>query len=140
MNAERFQSLADAWGGAIARWPAAEQDAAFAFLASDAAVADAVLAQARALDAMLDEAAPAMVSAVLRDRIIAAAPSERPAPGRLWRWLTGAGVGAGLAVATAAGIVAGVNVVAYAPPQSEDEALLANLYDNGLAEDAGDAS
>lgn len=138
MNAERFEELAAAWGGVIARWPAAEQDAAFAFLAAEPETADGILAEARALDAALDGHAVPAVPAALRDRVIAAAP--KPVAGRsMWRWLAGAGVGAGLAAATAAGVVAGVQLAASQAPPSEDERLLATLYD-GAAIDEGDAS
>ena len=118
MNAERFASLAEAWGGAIARWPAAEQDSAFTFLATTPERADAILAEAREIDALLDCAARS----------------------RAWRWLTGAGVGAGLVAATAAGLVAGVNLSLSAATPSEDEALLATLFDTGLGDELGGAS
>lgn len=140
MNAERFQTLAEAYGGAIARWPEDARDGAFAFLAAEPARADAILAEARETDTLLDADAPLSPSMALRDRVLAAAPRERPARSKLWRWLTGAGVGAGLAAATAAGLVAGVNLSMASAPQTEDEALLASIYDNGLAEDAGEVS
>lgn len=140
MNAERFQTLAEAYGGAIARWPTDVQDAAFAFLAQAPEEADALLADARETDTLLDEAERLSPSVALRDRILAAAPKERAARSRAWRWLTGAGVGAGLAAATAAGLVAGVNLSLASAPQSEDEAMLATIYDNGLGEDIGGAS
>lgn len=141
MNAERFQTLAEAYGGAIARWPADVQDAAFAFLADQPDEADALLAEARETDALLDAAARLSPSPALRDRVLAVAPRERAARGRVWRWLTGAGVGAGLAAATAAGLVAGVNLSMASAPQTEDEALLAAIYDNGLADEpTGDIS
>lgn len=136
MNAERFQTLADAYGGAITRWPAGEQDAAFAFLAAEPERADAVLAEARATDDLLDAAPRPAPSAALRAAVLARAPRERRS--RAWRWLTGAGVGAGLVAAAVAGVAAGVNLSAGAGPQAEDEALLAGLYDSGLADDAGE--
>lgn len=141
MNAERFQTLAEAYGGAIARWPTETQDAAFAFLADRPEQADAILAEARDTDALLDAAPRLSPSMALRDRVLAAAPRERAARGPVWRWLTGASVGAGLAAATAAGLVAGVNLSMASAPQTEDEALLAAIYDNGVAEDvAGEIS
>lgn len=53
MNAERFRDLAEAWGGDLDRWPAAERDQARAFLAVSPDAAQA-LAEARGLDAALD--------------------------------------------------------------------------------------
>lgn len=137
MTFERFQSLAEAWGGAIARWPAEVQDAAYAFMAASPEQADAVLAEARATDALMDAAPALSTSIALRDRVIAAAPAARARRSRLWRWMTGAGVGAGLAAATAAGVMAGVSLSLAQAPLGEDEALLTTLYDTGLGEELG---
>lgn len=140
MTFERFQSLAEAWGGAIARWPAEVQDAAYAFMAASPEQADAVLAEARATDALMDAAPALSASIALRDRVIAAAPAApaaRARRSRLWRWMTGAGVGAGLAAATAAGVMAGVSLSLAQAPLGEDEALLTTLYDTGLGEELG---
>jgi hypothetical protein len=139
MNAERFEQLAEAWGGAITRWPATEQDAAFAFMAASPEAADAILARARTLDEAMDAAFAPAVSHALRARVIAAAPAAKAPRASLWRWMAGAGVGAGLAAATAAGLIAGVNLSLSDAPPSEDEQLLASIYDNGIG-DEGDAS
>ncbi|MDP2260707.1 MAG: hypothetical protein Q8J89_13430 [Caulobacter sp.] len=140
MTFERFQLLAEAWGGAIARWPAETQDAAYAFMAAAPERADAVLAEARATDALLDAAVSPAPSAALRDHVIARAPAARPERARLWRWMTGAGVGAALTAATAAGVMAGVNLSLARAPVGEDDALLTALYDTGLADDFGGSS
>lgn len=140
MNAERFAELAEAWGGAIARWPAAEQDGAFAFLADQPEAAGEALARARLLDEALDAIPAASVTHALRDAVLASAPKTRAARPRLWRWATGAGVGAGLAAAAAAGLIAGVNLSLASAPPSEDESLLASIYDNGIADEAGEVS
>jgi hypothetical protein len=137
MTFERFQLLADAWGGVIARWPAETQDDAYAFMAAAPGQADAVLAEARAMDALMDEAPALAPSIALRDSIIAAAPAARPQRSRLWRWISGAGVGVGLAAATAAGVMAGVSLSPIQAPAGDDDDLLANLYDTGLGEDLG---
>jgi hypothetical protein len=140
MTFERFQWLAEAWGGAIARWPADTQDAAYAFMAASPDQADAVLAEARRTDALMDQAAPLAPSMALRDRILAAAPTAPRERGALWRWMTGASVGAGLAAATAAGVMAGVSLSLAQAPVGEDEALLTSLYDSGLGDDLGGVS
>lgn len=140
MTFERFQLLAEAYGGAIARWPADVQDGAYAFLAAAPDQADAVLAEARACDALMDHAVSLAPSAALRDRVIALAPAARPQRARIWRWMTGAGVGVGLAAATAAGVMAGVNLSLSRAPVGEDEALLTTLYDTGLGDDLGGSS
>ncbi len=140
MTFERFQYLAEAWGGAVARWPAETQDAAYAFMAASPDQADAVLAEARALDDLLVDTGALSPSMALRDRIIAAAPAARTERARLWRWMTGAGVGAGLAAATLAGVMAGVSLSLTHGPVGEDEALLTTLYDTGLGDDLGGSS
>jgi hypothetical protein len=54
--------------------------------------------------------------------------------------MTGAGVGAALTAATAAGVMAGVNLSLGQAPVGEDESLLTALYDTGLADDLGGSS
>lgn len=128
MDAQRFEILAEAHGGLISRWPAAEQDAAYAWLAEAPEAAQAVLAEALALDEALDVLRPPSPSTALRDAILAAAP----APTRRWtlaRWLTGAGIGAALAAASAAGVVVGVQV-AEGPAVSSDATLAASAEDD----------
>lgn len=138
MTLERFQSLAEAFGGSIARWPAAEQDAAYALLATDPDAGGDVLAAARDLDEHLDAAGRFSPSQALRHSIIEAAPRARAPRPAFQRWLTGAGVGVGLAAATAAGLVIGVGVsLAHA---GEDALLLAAIYSSGLVGDGGDVS
>ncbi|MES2340924.1 MAG: hypothetical protein V4597_04555 [Pseudomonadota bacterium] len=107
MTRERFLQLADAHGGAVARWPAEVREAAAALMAAEPDFARQALEQADRLDAILDAWAPLSLSHDLREAVVAAAP--RPRRGRgLRAWLLGAGVGAGLAGACAAGLVVGV--------------------------------
>ena len=54
MTRDRFQALAETYGGAVVRWPAAERDAALALAAAEPDFARAVLARAESLDAILD--------------------------------------------------------------------------------------
>ncbi|NBB17288.1 hypothetical protein GVN21_18145 [Caulobacter sp. SLTY] len=123
MDAQRFETLAEAHGGLITRWPAAEQDAAYAWLAEAPEAAQAVLSQALALDEALDVLRPPSPSTALRDAVLAAAPAPAR-PRTLARWLTGAGIGAALAAASAAGVVVGVQV-AQAPTEASSEAAVA---------------
>ena len=53
MTHERFEILAHAYGGDIARWPAAERDAAALLMAAEPEFARIVLADAGELDAAL---------------------------------------------------------------------------------------
>jgi hypothetical protein len=139
MNLDRFQSLADAFGGSITRWPADVQDAAFAFTAAAPDAAARALALARELDDDLDEAERLSPSSALRQRVIDAAPrARRLLRTPFQRWAAGAGVGAGLAAATAAGLIAGVNLSAVSA--GGDGALLIAAYSAGLLDDEGDAS
>ncbi len=138
MNQDRFQTLADAFGGSISRWPIDLRDEAFAFMASSPDEAAMALASALELDEDLDAIERPSPSHALRQAIINAAPRPRPARGPIQRWLAGAGVGIGLATAAMAGIVIGVNLSAASA--GEDAVLLAAVYSSGLLDDAGDAS
>lgn len=138
MNLDRFQTLADAFGGSISRWPTDVQDDAYAFTAASPDEAALALADARALDEDLDAAERLSPSHALRLDIINAAPAARAARTPFQRWLTGAGVGIGLATAACAGIVIGVDLSAASA--GEDAMLLAAVYSAGLLGDGGDAS
>ncbi|MFD1191920.1 hypothetical protein ACFQ27_15115, partial [Phenylobacterium conjunctum] len=54
MTPERFEELAEAYGGETARWPQAEREAAAALMAGRPDFAQAALAWADALDEVLD--------------------------------------------------------------------------------------
>ncbi|HEY1073742.1 hypothetical protein, partial [Brevundimonas sp.] len=113
MTYERFETLADAYGGDLRRWPETEREAARALLDSDPRAA-ALLAEADGLDALLDAAPRAVVSADLRDRVIASAATAGLKPrgrfhiGRLLWWS-----GAGWAAAACAGVVFGVGLTTH---------------------------
>lgn len=103
MNAERFETLADAYGGDIARWPQAEQAAGLAWREAHPE-SHALLAEAGDLDALLGAAPAFKPDLILRQRIVASFP-QRPALARPRAWLSGAA----LAAACAAGVMIGVN-------------------------------
>ncbi|WP_420136480.1 hypothetical protein [Sphingomonas sp.] len=103
----RFQELADAYGGVIARWPEEVRDDAMA-LARDARGA-AILEQAASLDAALDSWTVAPPSPSLQPAFATAA---RPAIAtRIRLWWSAIGFAAALA-----GAVAGTSAVAMAVP------------------------
>jgi hypothetical protein len=137
MTPERFETLAEAWGGDVARWPHAEREAAAALMAEEPAWAERVLAGAGELDAALSALPPPRGAADLADRIAAGAPKVRP---RWQGWLVPTGMGAGLAAACAAGVVMGAQLGAPAMAPAEPDALVAvsdedfSLY---LDEEAG---
>lgn len=136
MNRERFEQLAQAYGGAIARWPASERDGAALLMAAEPDFARAVLAEADRLDAALDAFALTPASRALREAIVAAAPQARPR--RLGiGWLLPAGLGAGLAAVLAAGIMVGAQL-SEASGGAGDAAASASLADldiSGLSEE-----
>lgn len=76
MTLEKFQTLADAYGATLDRWPIQHRPAALQFLASDPA-AHAIITEARALDRLLDLQPPLRdgVTEALADRIVTAATS-----------------------------------------------------------------
>ncbi len=137
MDIKRFEELAEAYGGDIARWPTAEQTGGRAYLAADPDAARAALARAADLDEALDAWRVPHPSMALRDTVLAAAPRARPAraagsPMGLWLWLSGAG----FAAAAVAGVIVGIaasdaafydmradTVLSAAPPAEADQGL-----------------
>ncbi|MEW5685128.1 MAG: hypothetical protein AB1942_09430 [Pseudomonadota bacterium] len=107
MTPERFATLAEAYGGDVARWPQGEREAAAALMSAEPAWAQSVLSAAAELDLALDAFAAPRAAGDLAQRIAAGAPKPRAR----WRlWLAPAGMGAGLAAACAAGLVLGVQL------------------------------
>ena len=114
MTPERFRHITEAYGASPDRWPQGERDAALALVNAGDGEALAALADARALDGLLDAHAVAPPSKELMRRIVESAPT-RPARA-FWRrpriWFSGVGfVGAG-----AAGIAAGALLVSLLAP------------------------
>ncbi|MDP3853370.1 hypothetical protein [Phenylobacterium sp.] len=138
MTPQRFESLADAHGGDVARWPAAEREAAAALMIAQPDVARKALARAAALDAALDAWPPMAVTHHLRERVIAAAPAAR-SRGRLAAWFWGAGLGAGLAAASAAGLAVGVTLYDVSQPDETVSAAFAG-YDDLSADVTGEGA
>lgn len=100
MTLARFQELADAYGGVIARWPEGYRDAAMS-MASQNAARD-ILENATALDCALDTWRVPSPSALLQGQVIATAPA--PVDGFMTRarlWWSGVGIAVALAGATA---------------------------------------
>ncbi len=102
MNPTRFQTLAEAFGGDIARWPEPEQPAARLFARSEPETAAALLAEAASLDALLARSPNPSPSPRLRASVIASAPRPRNRAA-VRRW-----AGASLAAASVAGVLAGL--------------------------------
>jgi|SRR6185436_3560931 len=131
MNSQRFETLAEAFGGDVAAWPDAEREAAAAFMAADPARAEAILASAAALDEALAAWSPLRAASGVMDAILAKAPKPRTA----WRWtgwLVPAGLGAGLAAACAAGVVLGARLSAP-PPASDTDSIVTAVSDEDVA-------
>lgn len=108
LTQERFEELAEAWGGDIARWPAEAREAAARLMAAEPRFTGHVLARAEALDGALDAWRPAPARPWLVEAILAAAPQAlKP---RWISWLSPAALAGGLAAAAVAGVVAGVEL------------------------------
>ena len=113
MTRERFEELAAAYGGDIARWPAPWREEAALLVASAPAFAHAVLARESALDGLLDEQARAPAPAALIERIVTSAPQRRAR--RTWSlWLAPAGLGAALTAVAVCGVMLGAQFGAHA--------------------------
>lgn len=110
MTPDRFRELADAYGGVVARWPADRRDAAMRIAAEPKSIA--ILAQASALDEMLDGWAMPAPATGLADRMAESAPTaKRSHAARARLWWSGIGVAAALA-----GAVSGTAAVALFSP------------------------
>jgi len=111
---ERFGTLAVAYGGTIARWPTAEQDAARAWLLARPE-AHAVLAAEDGLDAALAGWVVPGPGAALAGRIASSEPGWHARARQMRLWLSGIGTVATLA----AGIAAGAWIVGSRVPAAD---------------------
>ena len=103
MTLDRFKAILEAYGGDERRWPAAEREAARAFAASSTE-AQRHLAEARALDHLLDRAASSASSRALEDRILASFPSGGMAARDVRRrWIPAGAIAASLVLGLATG-------------------------------------
>lgn len=125
---DRFEQLAEAYGGDVTRWPQGEREAAAAEMARDPQAAARILAQASELDALLASVEAPQASGDLMGRVLSSAPSGR----RRWAWLLPAGMGAGLAAACVAGVVLGAQLSA-APAVSDGDSVVAAVSDEDAA-------
>jgi len=128
LDLARFRALADAYGGSLARWPAAYRSAATR-LAATSEGAD-VLAAAAMLDDRLDAWRDRPVTNGLSARIVAGAPMSASLASRARLWWSGIGVAAALA-----GAAAGTAAVLVTVPA--DQAVDGGTSFGELA-DAGD--
>lgn len=142
MTYERFQLLAEAYGGEIGRWPAGDRDGAALFLAQEPELARIALEASTDLDLLMDGWRAPTASIALQEAILSAAPGPRRRGLNPMVWLWRAGAGAGLAAACAAGLVWGValsNAVQVQPSEDAVSAALAS-YDElsglGVGEEA----
>ena len=76
MNVEEFSALVDAWGGHPDRWPNDRRDAAEALL-QESGEAQALLVDAKALDAMLASTADVPVDDALVQSLMAIPATEK---------------------------------------------------------------
>ncbi|MFN6981374.1 MAG: hypothetical protein ACK4NU_05540 [Brevundimonas sp.] len=126
MKADRLHALAEAYGADLRRWPASERAFAESLIAADPSL-KTVLAQAAALDALLDASPAPTPSADLTARLLAAAPKARVRRFHLDR--IAFYLGAGWAAAACAGVVAGVGLTTHV---TADERADAVLYQSSL--------
>ncbi len=127
MTAERFLALVAAYGADRRRWPEGERAAAEAFAAAHADVAGPAMAEADVIDALLHRSPTPQVSMALRDRVLAAAATaggKAGRTGRVWIDRLSLAFGAGWAVATCAGVVAGVMLTSHLTADAQADAVL----------------
>jgi hypothetical protein len=141
MTSDRFKELVEAYGASPARWPAAEREAALAF-AQSSPDARRIVAEASALDRIMDLAATAPVTPQLQAKILASVSEPRshawfaallPQP----LWIPAAAFAASLIL----GVGAGTLVPSLVGFDAQPDAALVALgdADSGLF-DEGDGS
>jgi hypothetical protein len=132
---ERFEELAAAYGGDLARWPDDAREEAALFAAAEPALAREVLAREDRLDAALHALPRLTASPELVERIVVSAPAARRRP--RWRaWLAPAGLGAALAASAAAGVLLGAQIGERSGVGTQVSAsAVADLDISGLSED-----
>ena len=132
MDLDRFTRLLETHGADLARWPAAERDAASRLLAVSSA-ARAAWSQATRLEALFARDRPAVDAA--RRNAIATAALRRirtlPARGEPagWRWLFSPVLGAAFAATLVIGCFVGFQT---APPQGAPLDLIFGGPDRGV--------
>ena len=110
LSLDRFQELADTYGGVLSRWPEQYRDAARQMASASATTR--ILAQALLLDETLDAWRMPAARRDLHDRVLSRAPTQgRSFASRARLWWSGVGVAAALA-----GAVAGAATVAVISP------------------------
>ena len=127
MTAERFLALVAAYGADRRRWPEGERAAAEAFASTRAEISTPALAEADVVDDLLHRSPAPQVSMALRDRVLAAAASaggKAGRAGRVWIDRLSLAFGAGWAVATCAGVVAGVMLTSHVTADAQADAVL----------------
>jgi hypothetical protein len=107
---DRFRELTEIYGAEPRRWPAAERQAALAYMRDHAGDAEAALSEASTLDDLLGDYGAIPAGAVLREQIIASAPRGARSPARrmpVW-WQAAGFAGLGLAGALAGALAISV--------------------------------
>lgn len=133
MKEERFEALAEAFGGEVSRWPAAERDAAAALMLTRPDWAGGVLALAGELDGQLLAYAAPRSARQLVEQIVAGAPRSRKVG---WAaWLLPAGMGAGLAAASVAGFIVGIQRTPNNDPTTMTPSTIAAVVDDDFSFD-----
>ncbi|WP_203294271.1 hypothetical protein [Maricaulis parjimensis] len=129
MMQERFFEIIEAYGANPARWPEDEHEAVLAFIDAHPELAGEALADAAALDAMmeLDERAP---SDLLQRRILNAFPAEPVSVARP-QWQIPVAAAAALLVGAFIGFASGAMTVTTSPVE---DTVYADAF-NGLDQD-----
>ncbi|MBS0386496.1 MAG: hypothetical protein JSS00_14235 [Proteobacteria bacterium] len=123
MDRTRFEHLLEAYGADFARWPVDERGAGEALARAHAAEVDAMIAEARALDAAFAaaKATPPPNAALTARILMAAPPARRPqsvAPAAVWA----------LAACALLGVVLGYGAGALTQP-SDDGSYFAAAFE-----------
>ena len=138
MKAERFQAIVEAYGANPARWPEAERDAALAWADQAGETAQAMLAEARALDLGLAGYTAPLPDATAFDRALKGAEAAlTPVPRSRGFRLPGFGrdrfrLASGLMAAACAGVMFGVTLTDRLTADVQADAVLYQATLSGI--------
>jgi hypothetical protein len=141
MTPERFHQIVEAYGADPRRWPEAERAAGGAWARANRGQADAWLAQASDIDALLAASKVDPPSVALQQRVLAGAPGRASlapqadtAPRRRWWWSGAAVAGVGVLGGLTGAFAVSFFVLTASAPPAHDSSYLTSSFGGTTAD------
>ncbi|MFM0740491.1 hypothetical protein PQQ51_24895 [Paraburkholderia xenovorans] len=139
MTPERFQQIVEAYGADPHRWPDGERIAAETWALVHRAEADALLADAAAIDDWLAADKVAPPSLALQQRVVGSAPVRKPVAPRTRLWWSGAAVaGVGLLGGFAGALAVSFFVLTAHAPDAHESSYLTSSFGGASTDWSGE--